>query len=288
MEIQRDEEKCNECMMCVSECVSGVIRNVDGAPVVVDPLSCNLCSHCAAICPKNAIIHDSLDLTQVRRLKRKPSAPDVFEEVVRGRRSIRHYREEPVAREDLERILDLARYSPTASNTQHVEYVVITDREIIRELSGRIFSMGKKIHSWARSFAGEAVLGAMEAANIPLSIGRYLDRIDYYNELSQEGRDFILHNAPVLILVCAPSRASFACDDCNIAAANITNYAHALGLGTCYIGFLTLALRFSKKLREIAGVPEGKKAFVSLVMGRPKYAFKSTTSRKPPQIKWIG
>ncbi len=288
MKIQRIEENCNQCMMCVSECVSGVFRDVDGVPQVVAPLECNTCSHCVAICPKNAIEHDSLDLDQVRKLKRKPSAPDVFDEIIRGRRSIRHYKDKPVPREDLEKILNLARYSPTASNTQHVEYIVITDRAIIRDLSTRIFSMGEKIHGWARSVAGKTVMGALGVVKPNLSIGRYLDRIDYYQEQASEGRDYILHNAPALILVCAPAKAAFACDDCNIAAANITNYAHSLGLGTCYIGFLTLALRFNRTLRNIAGVPKGRKVFVSLVMGRPKYSFKSTTSRKKPEVKWVG
>ena len=75
--------------------------------------------------------------------------------------------------------------------------------------------------------------------------------MDYAQKQNAEtGRDFILHNAPVLILVHAPKRARFASDNCNIATTTIINYAHALGLGTCLTGLLTMYLRYSGNLRK--------------------------------------
>ncbi|MGB9498350.1 MAG: nitroreductase family protein [Dissulfuribacterales bacterium] len=48
-------------------------------------------------------------------------------------------------------------------------------------------------------------------------------------------------------------------EKCNIAATNITNYAHSLGLGTCFIGFVTLASRFSRELCGLIELPKGRK-----------------------------
>ncbi|MBI9076782.1 MAG: nitroreductase family protein [Desulfatibacillum sp.] len=288
IEIRRLEDKCNQCMLCVRECVSGVFRDVDGIPTVVDPRACNLCSHCVAICPKNAIEHSGLDLGQVRRVDNKIQDPEVFAEIVRTRRSVRAYKDKPVPREVLEQIIGLAKYSPTASNTQHVEYVVVTDRDLIKRVADRIFSYGERFADWTHTKKGKLVFGAVNAIAPKANLGRYVEGMDHYKEDVAKGKDIILHNAPALVLIHAPAKAPFACDNCNIAAANITSYAHALGLGTCYIGFLTLTLRLNKGMRRELGIPKGNKAFVSLVMGYPAYKFKRITARKEPSVTWIG
>lgn len=287
MEIRRIEEKCNQCMLCVKDCVAGVFREINGLPVVAEPSMCNRCGHCVAVCPKNAIEHDALDFAQVRRLKKQLPDPDIFKEIIRGRRSVRHYKDKPVSLKDLEKIIDLARYSPTASNSQHVEYIIITDKKLIEKLSSTIFSFSSRLYDKTRSPMAGVFIKAFKKTAPGMSLGKYMDGMDYYQSQAAKGRDFILHNAPALILVLAPAKASFACDNCNIAAANITNYAHCLGLGTCYVGFLIMALRYSRKLRAIAGIPKGKKAFASLVIGHPAYKYTSTTSRKKPNVRWI-
>ena len=60
MRIEKREDKCSECMLCVRDCVMGVWRVVDGKSKPVDIDLCNRCSHCIAVCPCDAIIHDGL------------------------------------------------------------------------------------------------------------------------------------------------------------------------------------------------------------------------------------
>ena len=50
-----------------------------------------------------------------------------FEQVVRSRRMVRHFKPDPVERETLERILDLARRAPSAGFTQGQSFVVVVD-----------------------------------------------------------------------------------------------------------------------------------------------------------------
>lgn len=283
MQIYRLEDKCSNCMLCVRECVSGIWRMVDGAPSVVEPDLCNLCSHCIAVCPKGAIVHEGLDHAQVRPVKRMKLDPEAYRDIALSRRSVRQYRERDVPRELIGRILDLARYSPTASNDQNVGYIVVTDRALIKETAGRIFGFADRLYGRLQNAPGRLFMKATGLAQ-----NRYIRRMGYARELVAGGRDIILHNAPVLLLVHGPAKGSFVCDNCNIAATNIINYAHALGLGTCYIGFLTLALRFNKKLGKRLQVPEGRKVYASLVMGYPAYSHTNTVSRNKAEIIWIG
>lgn len=60
-------------------------------------------------------------------------------DVVRKRRMVRHFTDEPVEREIIERILDLARHAPSAGFTQGQSFVVVTEPELkgkIAELCG--------------------------------------------------------------------------------------------------------------------------------------------------------
>src|ERR687893_706738 len=56
-------------------------------------------------------------------------------DTIRARRNVRQYTEQPIARADLERILDAGRRAPSASNWQPWNFVVVTDRPQLVDLA---------------------------------------------------------------------------------------------------------------------------------------------------------
>jgi nitroreductase len=56
-------------------------------------------------------------------------------DAIRARRNVRQYADEPLARADVERILDAGRRAPSASNWQPWNFVVVTDRAQLTELA---------------------------------------------------------------------------------------------------------------------------------------------------------
>ncbi|MCX5848915.1 MAG: nitroreductase family protein [Deltaproteobacteria bacterium] len=283
MLIEKLEDKCSECMLCVRDCVMGVWRIVDGKSKPVDVDLCNRCSHCVAVCPCDAIRHDSLEMDQISGVNRKNLNPDVYRDIILSRRSVRQFKNEPVPRGVIEQIIDLARYAPTASNNQNVGYIVVTDKRLIEETAKNIFGFTSRLYNKTKKGIGRIFVNLTGLAN-----NRYLKVMDYAQKQNAEtGRDFILHNAPVLILIHAPKNARFVSDDCNIAATTIINYAHALGLGTCLIGFMIMALRYSGRLRKKLGVPKNRRVHACLVMGYPAYKYTNTVSRKKPEVQWL-
>lgn len=282
MNIKRLDDKCSNCGLCVRDCVAGVWRIVNGKPEPVAPELCNRCSHCIAVCPRDAILHDGLDAAQAVRTKRTDLKPDAFRDIVLSRRSIRQFRDRPVPRELIERIIGLARYAPTASNDQDVGYIVITDKKIIQDAAGHLF--GFLLRLYAQTQKG---IGKMIVTRTGLSENRYLKVMAYARQQNAEtGRDFMLYDAPVLMLLHTPKKNRFGVDNCAIAATTVIHYAHALGLGTCVIGFMTMAIRFSKTMRKRFGVPDGRRVHASLVMGYPAYYHAKTVSRKKADIAW--
>ncbi|MEM2677342.1 MAG: nitroreductase family protein, partial [Thermofilaceae archaeon] len=57
-----------------------------------------------------------------------------FYEVVRGRRSIRAYKPDPVEDEKLLRVLEAARLAPSAANRQPWHFIVVRDPEVKEKL----------------------------------------------------------------------------------------------------------------------------------------------------------
>jgi len=55
-------------------------------------------------------------------------------ETILSRRSIRAYKREPIKREDLEKILEAARWAPSAGNRQPWHFVVVIDDELKEKL----------------------------------------------------------------------------------------------------------------------------------------------------------
>ncbi len=288
MAIYRIADKCDLCMRCVNDCISGVWQIKEGEPTPVLPELCNRCSHCVAVCPNAAINHDHLDLDQVRPIDKKYIDPNTCRETIVTRRSVRQYLKKPVSVAVIKNILDLARYSPTASNSQHVEYIVVTDPACLKSISEKVFAIGRRINDWSKTRPGKMVFRGLKLYPAMARLfEKYIDPMDAYIEQKNAGRDLILHHAPVLILIHAPVRSFFGSANCNIAAANIMNYAHSLGLGTCMLGFVTLSSRFNKSLNQLVGLPEKRKIHASLVLGHPKYEYTHTVSRKGPPVTWL-
>ena len=58
-----DQEKCSKCKLCVQECGRGYFyEKRNGEIDFREKLkTCNMCGHCIAICPENAILSKNLD-----------------------------------------------------------------------------------------------------------------------------------------------------------------------------------------------------------------------------------
>jgi nitroreductase len=76
-------------------------------------------------------------------------------EAIRARRNVRSFAERPIAPEDLDRILEAGRRSPSSMNAQRWYFVVCTDRAQLEELS--------KVWRYARHVATSAATVALIA-----------------------------------------------------------------------------------------------------------------------------
>ncbi len=75
-------------------------------------------------------------------------------DAIRARRNVRELADRPISKEDLDRILEAGWRSPSSMNTQPWDFILVTDKDQLRELS-RVWRSGGHV---ARSAATIAVI----------------------------------------------------------------------------------------------------------------------------------
>ena len=55
--------------------------------------------------------------------------------VLKNRRSVRLFLDKPIVKEDLESLIDVARFAPTARNVQPWEFVIVTDKKVLTKIA---------------------------------------------------------------------------------------------------------------------------------------------------------
>jgi F420 biosynthesis protein FbiB-like protein len=116
-------------------------------------------------------------LHTTQRASTQPDRANTLAELIQGRRSVRHYRAEPVARTLIEQVLEAARWSPSPHGRQPWRFVVLTRQESKQRLAE---AMGQ---TWQKN---------LEMDGQPEEIVR----------LRREKSFQRILNAPVLILPC--------------------------------------------------------------------------------------
>jgi nitroreductase len=71
---------------------------------------------------------------------------DDFLELVKNRRSFRRFKSDPVPKDIVEKVLEAARHSPSAGNSQPWEFVVVQDAETKKSITQSITSGYQKLH----------------------------------------------------------------------------------------------------------------------------------------------
>jgi nitroreductase/NAD-dependent dihydropyrimidine dehydrogenase PreA subunit len=267
-----DESKCQKDGICAASCPTGIIRLRDGNgfPEMVpggDPM-CLVCGHCVAVCPHGALDHERMPLEACPPIKKDLEiGSEQAVQFLRSRRSIRIFRDKPVEKEKIRRLIEIGRYAPTGSNTQRVEWIAFTDKEKIKSLAGLTVD-------WMRHLL-EANPQSVPFAYAPLIIAAW-----------DAGIDAVLRSAPALVVAVAPEEALNGLVDLSLALCYLELAAPKFGLGTCWAGMLRRGLLHSPELREAVGIPDGYPHFYPMMIGYPKFGYHRLPERKPPKITW--
>jgi len=260
-----DMSRCAKDGLCVAVCASKSLRsNAEGFPEPgqIPGTFCIYCGHCVAVCPTGALVHNSLPQEAMVPASRQFPTAEAVDGLLLSRRSVREFQDRAVSKETLTALLEVARRSPTAGNSQNVHWIVVQDAAKVRQLAAEIIA-------WMRSASGFP--GQLRSVIL---------------ELWDAGYDFPLRSAPALVLACAPADYGWGKEDCAIALTFVELAAVSRGLGACWAGLLAHAFAAHAPLRGMLPIPEGHAVRGGLMLGYPKYSYLRVPPRKPLKVAW--
>lgn len=157
-------------------------------------------------------------------------------QAIKTRRSIRHYKTAPVKEEDLEVILEAARWAPSWANTQCRRLIVVRDPAIKGKLADTLNPENRAV-------------SAIRDAPVVIAACAQLGRAGYFDGKA------------------ATDKGDWYMFDVALAMQNLVLAAHSLGLGTVHVG------RFdTRKAAEILQLPEGIVIVEMTPLGYPDQA----------------
>jgi len=265
-----DQNLCTSCGICTKVCPPGIIELDEGLnlPQVQEAnvLRCIKCGHCEVFCPSKALL---LDLRPDEKIPLSADAGNLSPEDIgfylKKRRSIRYFTRDPVPRETILEVLDIARYAASGTNGQPVQWLVVHDPARVRKIAGLTIEWMKTLVNTSHHMSGY----------VPAFISAW-----------EHGQDIICRDAPHLLFAHIPEQNPVAPVDAIIALTHFDITAPSFGIGTCWAGFVAAAASSYEPLRKELGLPAGRKSAYAILFGNPWYKICGIPRRKPLEVMW--
>ena len=254
--IEIDKEKCIKCGSCIKDCLT---YNLDfdeqGFPKVVENGLCISCQHCFSICPVGAIKFNN-KIPQETLNSHAANSEEILN-LIKSRRSIRHYKEEEIPTEVFEKIKKMLPYIPTGCNYRGLHFSIIETKSAMDII---------------RNYTNKTLLKIVSNKYT----AKYAGKFARYKKAFEQGEDIIYRNAPHMIVVSSHIHAPCANVDPIIALSYIELYAKSLGLGTCWCGFAQTCFKLMPKLSKIIQIPDKYKPVYVMLIGYPAVKYHRT------------
>lgn len=230
-------------------------------------LTCYRCEHCLAICPEGSISILGLKASDSRPLNGGYPDSVALETLIKGRRSVRRYRDENLDPALFQQLLDVAWHAPTGVNSRQVRFTVLDDKEKVATLRDEVMA---------------GLVRLAKEGGLAKGKEYYTRFIDLWEKHKV---DILFRHAPHLLIVTAPKDVACPVQDCLIAMSYFELYAQANGVGTLWNGLAKGAISdLLPELRQRLGIPDDHLFGYVMSFGLPAVHYARTVQHGPAII----
>lgn len=269
LKLEIDQDKCTRCGLCAQDCPVRIIDMQAGTPAIApdQEIACFKCQHCLAVCPTGALAILGRKPEESRPLEGNLPDPVQLETLIKGRRSVRHYKDENLEPELLQRLLDVAWQAPTGHNARQVRFSLIDNKEAMARFRERTM----------------ATLAQVVRENrLPAGLEFFAEFVALWEK---QGVDTVFRGAPHLLVASAPRDCASPLPDCLIALSYFELYAQSLGIGTVWDGIAKWAINdLAPELRQTLGIPDDHLIGYVMAFGKPAVRYQRTVVNGPANV----
>ena len=255
-----DKEKCIHCGLCIKDCSAKALSFDDEKFPQIDEKRCFKCQHCLVVCPTGALSVCSKHPENSEEIQEHNS--ENLLNLIKSRRSVRHYKQENLDREKLEKLKHMLNWVPTGCNNHRLHFSFIDDIEVMNEFRG--YLNGKIINALTKK-----------------PVKPLVDKFGRYAKAFLNGEDIVFRGAPHMVVVSTPIDAPCYNIDPTIALSYFELYAQSMNIGTCWCGLAEFCLLVLPELSEYLQIPEKYKASYVMLFGEPDIKYSRTVQPEP-------
>jgi len=198
-------------------------------------------------------------------------------EVIKRRRSVRRYRDDPVQIEDVMKVLEAARWAASGNSSQCWEFVVIRDKDKLQEVTEIFREQSMRLRETSANFKhapDKKYLGKLSTLIIICADPRFKPSFPHPDsQASREIAEMYRENAERIYIQTITSAV------CNIILA-----ATSLGLGTVWLTGAGESIT-EKQLKEALKIPEILDLICCIPLGYPP--LEKPSKRSPRSLETV-
>ena len=249
MNLKIDTDKCIHCGLCIKDCMTGALEfDENKIPRVAHggENRCMKCQHCLSVCPVGALSIFGKSPEDSEPVKEHN--PDEILNLIKTRRSYRHYKKENLDPEIMIKLKDMLNWVPTGVNNHRLHFSFIDDIEVMNEF---------------RDYTNKKLIKVLSN---PLS-DVVVKKFERYKKALLKGYDIVFRGAPHMVVVSSPIDSPCKDIDPVIALSYFELYAQSLGVATCWCGIAYGVLRFFPELCRQLEIPQTHKVSYVMLFG---------------------
>jgi nitroreductase len=192
--------------------------------------------------------------------------------VIKHRRSTRRYTTEPVPADEVMKVLEAARWAPSGNNTQPWEFVVVSEKEKLRQVTEILLDQNKRLRENSLNFPYASKDYLWNVSTVIFVCGDPRFKQAYpQSKVNEEMAKMYRDNSQVIYI-----------QTISAAICNILLAATSLGLGTVWITGTHESIT-EQQLRETLKIPEILDVICCIPLGYP--ADKRPSLRTPRPLE---
>ena len=293
--IRINNDLCNACGICGDVCPRHIPETIVQDDEKITIISqerlklCMKCGHCSAVCPNRAIQVECLNDEEFNLPKEIDIDDNQLLLLMKQRRSIRRYKDKPVPRKIINRIIDAAHSAPTGTGRSTTGVIIIDNPKTLATFSKLVYELYEGLEKNLKNpIARFFIKRKAGEKNVRMLQDFVMPGMHWYIRWYREGKNNeILRDCPALMLFHSPIYEPVGAENCLIAAFHAIMMAQVIGIGTCFNDLIPPACNSVSEIRKLLGLPDDREVYASITMGYSKYQFKRIPPRKFAEARYL-